>query len=117
MRLGLVVGTHGAVACRSRQRAAFSVAEGCFECGTHDAERGDEDEASLRYEGAGLQQQPCQPFRTFGVHLVECGFGGRLGGPGGMDDTVESTVMLSEVDRKIFKKLGCGLTCDPAHKP
>ena len=30
---------------------------------------------------------------------------------------VHSTVMLSEVDRKIFKKLGCGLTCDPAHKP
>ena len=26
---------------------------------------------------------------------------------------VHSTVMLSEVDRKIFKKLGCGLTCDP----
>ena len=30
---------------------------------------------------------------------------------------VHSTVMLSEVDRKIFKKLGCGLTCDPAKKP
>ena len=29
---------------------------------------------------------------------------------------VHSTVMLSEVDRKIFKKLGCGLTCDPAKK-
>ena len=29
---------------------------------------------------------------------------------------VHSTVMLSEVDRKIFKKLGCGLTCDPARK-
>lgn len=27
-----------------------------------------------------------------------------------------STVMLSEVDRKIFKKLGVGLTCDPAIK-
>lgn len=26
---------------------------------------------------------------------------------------VHSTVMLSEVDRKIFKKLGVGLTCDP----
>jgi hypothetical protein len=24
--------------------------------------------------------------------------------------------MLSEVDRKIFKKLGCGLTCDPVKK-
>ena len=29
---------------------------------------------------------------------------------------VHSTVMLGEVDRKIFKKLGVGLTCDPAHK-
>ena len=29
---------------------------------------------------------------------------------------VHSTVMLSEVDRKIFKKLGCGLTCDPVKK-
>ena len=29
---------------------------------------------------------------------------------------VHSTVMLSEVDRKIFKKLGCGLTCDPVRK-
>ena len=29
---------------------------------------------------------------------------------------VHSTVMLSEVDRKIFKKLGCGLTCDPIRK-
>ncbi len=27
-----------------------------------------------------------------------------------------STVMLGEVDRKIFKKLGVGLTCDPAKK-
>ena len=26
---------------------------------------------------------------------------------------VHSTVMLGEVDRKIFQKLGCGLTCDP----
>ena len=26
---------------------------------------------------------------------------------------VHSTVMLSEVDRKVFKKLGIGLTCDP----
>ena len=24
--------------------------------------------------------------------------------------------MLSEVDRKIFKKLGVGLTCDPVRK-
>lgn len=30
---------------------------------------------------------------------------------------VHSTVMLGEVDRKIFKKLGVGLTCDPARKP
>ena len=29
---------------------------------------------------------------------------------------VHSTVMLSEVDRKIFKKLGCGLTCEPMKK-
>jgi len=29
---------------------------------------------------------------------------------------VHSTVMLSEVDRKIFKKLGVGLTCDPVDK-
>ena len=29
---------------------------------------------------------------------------------------VHSTVMLSEVDRKIFKKLGVGLTCDPVKK-
>ena len=29
---------------------------------------------------------------------------------------VHSTVMLSEVDRKIFNKLGCGLTCDPVKK-
>ena len=29
---------------------------------------------------------------------------------------VHSTVMLSEIDRKIFKKLGCGLTCDPVRK-
>ena len=29
---------------------------------------------------------------------------------------VHSTVMLSEVDRKIFKKLGVGLTCDPVQK-
>jgi uncharacterized protein (UPF0371 family) len=29
---------------------------------------------------------------------------------------VHSTVMLSEVDRKIFKKLGCGVTCDPVRK-
>ena len=26
---------------------------------------------------------------------------------------VHSTAMLSEVDQKIFKKLGIGLTCDP----
>lgn len=30
---------------------------------------------------------------------------------------IHSTVMLGEVDRKIFKKLGIGLTCDPARKP
>lgn len=29
---------------------------------------------------------------------------------------VHATVMLSEVDRTIFKKLGIGLTCDPAKK-
>jgi uncharacterized protein (UPF0371 family) len=29
---------------------------------------------------------------------------------------VHSTVMLSEVDRKIFKKLGCVLTCSPVRK-
>jgi len=29
---------------------------------------------------------------------------------------VHTTVMLSEVDRKIFKKLGCGLTSDPVIK-
>ncbi len=29
---------------------------------------------------------------------------------------IHSTVMLGEVDRKIFKKLGIGLTCDPARK-
>ena len=29
---------------------------------------------------------------------------------------VHSTVMLSEVDRKIFNKLGVGLTCDPVKK-
>ncbi len=29
---------------------------------------------------------------------------------------VHSTVMLGEVDQKIFKKLGISLTCDPAHK-
>jgi uncharacterized protein (UPF0371 family) len=27
-----------------------------------------------------------------------------------------STVMLGEVDRKIFNKLGVGLTCDPRKK-
>ena len=32
------------------------------------------------------------------------------------DCQVHSTVMLSEVDRKIFKKLGCGPTCDPVKK-
>ncbi len=30
---------------------------------------------------------------------------------------VHSTVMLGEVDHKIFKKLGVGLTCDPKSKP
>ena len=29
---------------------------------------------------------------------------------------VHSTVMLSEVDRKTFSKLGIGLTCDPVRK-
>lgn len=29
---------------------------------------------------------------------------------------IHSTVMLSEVDRKIFKKLGVGLTCEPVKK-
>ncbi|MBR4265324.1 MAG: DUF1846 family protein, partial [Bacteroidales bacterium] len=29
---------------------------------------------------------------------------------------VHSTVMLSEIDRKIFKKLGVDLTCDPVKK-
>ena len=29
---------------------------------------------------------------------------------------VHSTVMLGEVDHKIFQKLGVGLTCDPAKK-
>ena len=29
---------------------------------------------------------------------------------------VHSTVMLSEVDQKIFKKLGVGITCDPVKK-
>ncbi len=29
---------------------------------------------------------------------------------------VHSTVMLGEVDHKIFKKLGVGLTCDPVRK-
>jgi uncharacterized protein (UPF0371 family) len=29
---------------------------------------------------------------------------------------VHSTVMLSEVDRKIFRKLGIELTCDPVKK-
>lgn len=32
------------------------------------------------------------------------------------DCQVHSTVMLSEVDHKIFKKLGVGLTCDPIKK-
>ncbi|MBO6081009.1 MAG: DUF1846 family protein, partial [Bacteroidales bacterium] len=27
-----------------------------------------------------------------------------------------TTVMLSEVDHKIFKKLGIGLTCEPIRK-
>ena len=29
---------------------------------------------------------------------------------------MHSTVMLSEVDKKVFRKLGIGLTCDPARK-
>ena len=29
---------------------------------------------------------------------------------------VHSTVMLSEIDRKTFQKLGVGLTCDPVRK-
>ena len=29
---------------------------------------------------------------------------------------VHATVMISEVDRKIFKKLGCDVTCDPVRK-
>ena len=29
---------------------------------------------------------------------------------------VHSTVLLSEVDRKVFKKLGVDLTCDPVKK-
>ena len=29
---------------------------------------------------------------------------------------LHTTVMLSEVDRKIWRKLGCGLTCDPVKK-
>ena len=29
---------------------------------------------------------------------------------------MHSTVMLGEVDHKIFNKLGVGLTCDPAKK-
>lgn len=29
---------------------------------------------------------------------------------------VHCTVLLSEVDRKIFRKLGVGLTCDPVKK-
>jgi uncharacterized protein (UPF0371 family) len=32
------------------------------------------------------------------------------------DCQMHSTVMLGEVDRKMFKKLGVGLTCDPAVK-
>ncbi|MBR1546878.1 MAG: DUF1846 domain-containing protein [Prevotella sp.] len=32
------------------------------------------------------------------------------------DCQVNYTVMLYEVDRKIFQKLGCGLTCDPVRK-
>lgn len=32
------------------------------------------------------------------------------------DCQVHSTVMLGEVDRKIYKKLGVGLTCDPGRK-
>ena len=29
---------------------------------------------------------------------------------------IHCTVMLSEIDRKILKKLGCDLTCDPLRK-
>ena len=29
---------------------------------------------------------------------------------------VHTTIMLGEVDRKIFKRLGCGLTCDPVKR-
>ena len=29
---------------------------------------------------------------------------------------VHSTVMLAEVDRKVFQKLGVGLTCEPVKK-
>ena len=29
---------------------------------------------------------------------------------------IHTTIMLGEVDHKIFKKLGCGLTCDPIKK-
>jgi len=29
---------------------------------------------------------------------------------------IHSTVMLSDVDQKVFKKLGVGLTCDPIKK-
>ena len=29
---------------------------------------------------------------------------------------MHTTVMLGEVDRKILKRLGCGLTCDPVKK-
>ena len=29
---------------------------------------------------------------------------------------MQCTVMLGEVDRKVFKKLGVGLTCDPVKK-
>ena len=32
------------------------------------------------------------------------------------DCQVHCTVMLSEVDHKMFKKLGIGLTCDPVKK-
>jgi uncharacterized protein (UPF0371 family) len=32
------------------------------------------------------------------------------------DCQVHTTVMLSEVYRKIWRKLGCGLTCDPVKK-
>ena len=36
--------------------------------------------------------------------------------PGLAGSQVHSTVMLSEVDRKTFQKLGIGLTCDPVRK-